>query len=487
MEAVPAPSASVPEMTVESSAPPTTMPTTTPTTMPTTTVADVTTTVPGEFPYWTDVCTERAGDPGASFGFDEPLGRFTTLAAAPTLDLVMPQVMTSAGPYGSIAGSSTIPGGVLVAVYPPDAWPAADEMLASSSLVAVNHDGTVRWRRCFDEFETRAVAVTAGALQPTTAWVIGTAWNEPLELLGIDLVTGTDVPFPLDVSALAQRGDGSRYLVFGTAYGGRPFTAADQLTMFDTLDGSSGLVPVPPAWIGGEGGWVQVLDADPLDDEVVLADDFPIAGETTSVYVDGQWTDAPAVRRDVLPPQITESFGAPFELRLFDGAGDLIWAVPDFHSVGREGFHWAVADSVILAMRCTSWDQDGFCGWVDDQPPQEELVGFDIQTGAELWTSTGYRAVPIVAGDMGIISDVTGELGTLDDGYVLVDLRSGERIDPEADRWPSGSFAEECCGGYVYTHVERSGGAVIATDGEHVRVWYPPGFTMPTVSVDLMG
>ena len=295
------------------------------------------------------------------------------------------------------------------------------------------------------------------------------------------------MPFPLDVSTLVQHGGGSRYLVFGAAYGDRPFTAADRLTMFDALDGSSWLVPVPPAWIGGEGSWVQVLDPNPFDDEVVLADDFPIAGETASVFVDGEWTDAPAVQRNVLPPQVTESFGDPFELRLFDRAGDLIWAVSEFHSVGREGFHWAVADNVVLAMRCTSWDQNGYCGWVDDQPPQEELVGFDIETGEELWTSTGYREIPIVAGDVGIVSDVTGEFGSYDDGYVLVDLRSGERIGPKSGVWPSRSFVEECCGGYVYQHVERSGGVVIATDAEHVRVWYPPGFEMPTVSVDLMG
>ena len=127
------------------------------------------TTVPAGFPYWTAECTEQLDDRAVSYRFDDALGTFTTFGIAPTLDLTMPVVVTSAGPYGSIAGSSTIPGGVLVGVYPPDGWPVADEMLASSSLVAVNHDGTVRWRRCFDEFETRGFAVAPAELDPGTA------------------------------------------------------------------------------------------------------------------------------------------------------------------------------------------------------------------------------------------------------------------------------------------------------------------------------
>src|SRR5690606_30448807 len=133
-------------------------------------------------------------------------------------------------------------------------------------------------------------------------------------------------------------------------------------------------------------------------------DDFPVGGETAAVYVDGEWTEDPAVQRANLPPQVTETFGEPYELSLHVGAGGLLWSAPGFHGISREGFHWAVADDVVLAMRCVSWSADGSCGWVDDEPPEEELVAFDIDTGRELWTLEGSRAIPVLAGDRAIVT-----------------------------------------------------------------------------------
>lgn len=464
----------------------TTTPATTTTAVTTSTVAP-TSTVPGSFPYWSVACTERSGDPTARYEFDEALGTFSTLGPAPSLDLVMPEVVTSAGPYGSIASTSPIPGGVLVGVYPPDGWPSADEMLTSSSLVAVDHDGGLRWRRCFDDLHTGGFVVAPAELEPTIAWVVGAAWTEPLQITGVDLATGADVAFPIDVAELGERGRGERFLVLGVPIGTRPLAADDRLTVVDTLDGAHFDVPVPPSWVGNEGGWVQVVDANPFDDDVVLADGWPSPGEVAAVFVDGAWSDDPADQRAVLPAQVTETFGDPYELRLFDGAGDLVWAVPEFHSVSREGFHWAVADTVVVAMRCPEWDADGSCGWTGDVPPTEELVAFDLGTGEELWTSSDDRSLPVLAGDLGIALLVTGGPGAADDGYVLVDLRTGERVGPPGDPWPSGAFLQECCGGDVYTNVRRAGGVVIATDQGHVRVWYPPELTAPTVSVDLAG
>lgn len=457
----------------------TTSTSTTPTTTATTTTA---TPVPAaEFPYWSTTCTERFGDEGVTYESSEALGTFTTLGAAPTLDIEIPQVVTSAGPYGSIAASVPVPGGVIVGIYPPDGWPSGDVPLVSSSLVAVDDDGSLRWRRCFDDFETRSFLVAPAQADPTTAWVIGSAWNQPLEVRGVDVVTGIDVGFPTRVSNLAQRGGDRRHLVLGRDHGTGQFGDGDLLTLVDTLDGTSREIPVPPSWIGTDGGWVQVLDAASPGD-VRLAADFPTPGDATEVFVDGAWVDDPDVQREVLPPQVTESFGAPFELRLLDGAGELIWSVSDFHSVSREGFHWYVGDSVLVASRCTSADADGYCGWVDDTPPTEELVAFDLGTGRELWGDGALAAVSLGAGDLGLVIDT----GLAPDGVtVLVDLRTGERIGPEGDPWPSGAFSTGCCGEYDYRHAERDGAVVIATDDRHVRVWYPPELTTPTVSVDL--
>jgi hypothetical protein len=410
----------------------------------------------------------------------------------PTLDLQVPIVVTSVGPYGSIAGKSVIPGGVLVGVYPPNGWPTPNESLSSSSLVAVDDDGTVRWRRCFDDVESRTFVVAPAELEPATAWVLGSEWDEPLQILGVDLAAGGDVSFPLDVSALAWRGSGRRFMVLGERHEVTQISDGDLLTIVDVLDGATWEIPYPPTSIGrrADETWFTVHDVNPLDDEFVLVHGHLPPNEVRSAYVDGSWTNDPDALRDVLPLTVTETFGEPFELRLLDGAGDLVWAVPDFHSVGREGFHWAVADDVVVAMRCAAWNAEGYCGWTDDAPPAEELVGFDIETGQELWTLPGYRSLPVIDGNVAIVSDPTGEVGTWVDGYVLIDLLTGARVDNGSeflDAWPSGSFVEECCGGSDYVQVGQIGAIVIATNGAHIRIWYPPELTFQTVSVDLTG
>jgi outer membrane protein assembly factor BamB len=204
------------------------------------------------------------------------------------------------------------------------------------------------------------------------------------------------------------------------------------------------------------------------------------------VYVDGTWSDDSQLRRYLLPLEMTETFGEPFELQLLDGAGDLVWAVSEYHGISREGFRWLVADDVVVAMRCAEWDADGACVWGDDGPPEEEMVGFDIETGAELWTLPGTRSVPVAAGNTAIVTDWDGDT-VASSGYVLVDLVTGERIGPDGDPWPAEAFAQECCGGDVFVNVQRDGGVVVATNMEHVRVWYPPELTTPTVTVELMG
>lgn len=454
----------------------------------TTTTAPV---APEDVPYWSTACTEVAGDAGATSESDPATEQFTTLGAAPSLDLVMPDVVTSAGPYPSIATASRIPGGVLVGVYPTDYWPTVEEILYSSSLVAVNDDGSIRWRRCFDDdFETRRFSVAPAELEPDVAWVFGTAWDEPLRIVGVDLATGADVDFPVPLADLAEFGErgygSSRFVVLGPRSGSGLVFDGDRLVVVDTLDGSTTDVPVPPSWIANEGGWLYLLDADPADGEVVIADRSPLPGESAALFVDGSWTQDPALQRELLPMRVTETFGEPFELRLFDGAGDLVWSVPDFHSVGREGFHWVVADDVVVAMRCPEWGTDGYCGWVGDEPPKEEMVGFDVDTGEALWTKDGSYAVPVLAGNTAIVTEWSDDT-IASSGYVLLDLRTGERIGPDGDPWPEGSFVEECCGGYVYVHTELDGGVVIVTNEEHVRVWYPPELTRPTLTVDLMG
>lgn len=472
--------------TVESAST-TAAPTTTEATTTTTTEPGPTTTVttePREVPYWTVECSEVAGDGGASYAFDPTLREFTTLGAEPMLDLVLPEVVTSAGPWAPIASTRAIPGGVVVGVYPPNGWPTADEFLESSSLVAVGDDGAIRWRRCFDELVTGTFLVAPAELGPATAWVFSQAWNRPLEVVGVDLATGAGVPFPSDVTGLDLRGQGDRFAVLGVAGSEAVIDPGSRLLVVDLLDGSTEEISYPPEAYGTDPyQWFAVYDADPLDDEYVLALGSLYPGDVRSVAVDGSWTADHDVWRSVLPTAVTETFGEPFELRLLDGGGDVIWAAPDFHGISREGFRSAIAEDVVVAVRCAEWDAAGVCTWVDDEPPAEELAAYDLESGAELWTTPGARALVAVAGNTALATARAGEFGLSAAGYVLLDLTTGVAVP--GTTWPSGAFAEGCCGEDEVVHVNRTGGIVIATNGDHVRVWYPPELTTST-TVDLM-
>lgn len=437
------------------------------------------------FPYWSAACTERYGSADGVDGAGLLPEQFSTLGDGPSLDLVVPQVITSAGPYGSVVSVAPVPGGFVVGIFPPDAWPVGDEALTSSILLAIDHDGTIRWRRCFDDLATRRFVVGPPELEPTVVWAMSSGWAAPPSVVGIDLSSGADVPFEGELDGLVEGGgdDAGRFVVFGPRPGST-VTPADELVVLDGVDGSTRVVPVPPGWVAGEAGWVQVLDGS-ASDGPVLADGFPAPGESVEVYVNGEWTDDPAVQREVLPMQLSESFAEPFELRLLDGAGAEVWSAPGFHGVSREGFRSALADDVVLAMRCTDWDAEGSCPPVGDGPPAEEMVAFDLATGDELWTVPGVRAAPVVAGDTAIVTAAAGEFGRSTDGYVAIDVRTGERTGPPGEAWPAGSFVQECCGGDVYVNVRRFGSIVVATDTDHVRVWYPPALTTPTVVVDL--
>ncbi|MFZ9041470.1 MAG: hypothetical protein ACO225_07310 [Ilumatobacteraceae bacterium] len=439
-----------------------------------TTTAPVPTTAP-EVPYWTPGCAESEGN---GLGSGEVVPEFVGLGRQPSLDIAIPGVVTSAGPYGSIASTRAIPGGVLVSVLPPNGWPTPDEILTSSSLVAIDHDGTVRWRRCFVDLEVARVVVAPAPTRPTSAWVFSRAWDQPLEVVRVDLATGADVAFEIDVTDLEVRGVGGRFVVLGVGSDGPTIDAGSEMLLLDVLDGSIETVPYPPEAHGHPGdAYFTIHDADSADSDAVIVLGSLSPGDARAVRSGGVWTTDPDVLRAVLPPAVSETFGEPFELRLLDVAGGLIWAAEEFHGISREGFRWAIGDSVVVAVRCAEWDADGICPWLGDEPPREEVVAFDLASGDELWSTPGARAFPVVAGDLGI--------GTIDDGgYELVDLRTGARV---GGPWPAGSFDQECCGGDDYVHVERDGGLVVATAWDRIRVWYPESATSATVAVDAMG
>lgn len=422
--------------------------------------------------------TTGAPAPTAPVAPTVDLSSFTTLGAAPSLDVVLPP---------GVGGTPTavvrqVPGGVLVGVFPPAFESGDGTELPTSSLTVLDHDGTIRWHRSFGT-DSIGFAVPPAELAPTLLWVTRSSGGGPRRLSAIDLATGSDSPNSKPFADLVARRRTSRFVLLNDEPAGRTVDGSTRLTVVDLLTGSPVEVPYPVQLLGmsPDAGNVDILDPDPLDAEFVLALSPDPYAAPQSVFVGGSWTNDPSAMASVNPARLRRETS---RLEWVDGAGRTVWGLPDFHRSPREGLHETVAGGVVLALRCRAWDESS-CLANADGVVEEELVALDAATGALLWTLPGLREIPVAGASTAIIGIASGEFGSPTGGYVQIDLRSGARVDPDATPWPPGAFEEACCGDSDYVFVTTDGAVVAATNRDRIRIWYPPEASRPTVTVSI--
>ncbi|MAT05414.1 MAG: hypothetical protein CL424_10280 [Acidimicrobiaceae bacterium] len=411
---------------------------------------------------WNPDCVERLGENPERFSVPAAADRFTTLGSEPSLDIGLPVVDTDAGPVTPYLQTAVVPGGVALAMHE---FADGAEVLA---VVIVDDDGSVRWRRCLEGAGWGSALIPAGS----ELWVATD--DDTTSLRAFDLATGSDFSAPFTVGhRVVQDVSGQRLLV-GASWTSPAIESSDRLGVVD-LDGFAATdIPYPDLAIGDAPDVVRYELIETVD-ELLVAGTSMSSSVPDLVWTGEAWSSDPADLRR-LPPTLDHPFGSDEPLQLLDGAGEVIWSVPGFRGISREGFNSAITDSVVLVMECLTWTDDLGCQWVDDTPPEEQLVAFDLQTGERLWARPGGQAFAAIEGDRGIVTSA--------EGWELIDLRTGERVDDQpVTAWPqSDIFANECCGAGDYIWTRLDGGVLFESLGDRLRVWFPPEASTPTVT-----
>lgn len=433
-------------------------------------------------------CGESTGTvPSGGLEDEAGLDDLGPVGPAPLTTVALPNGWFDGQERSTTAEVQRIPGGILLVVRAPD-----DGSFDGSMLMAINHDGTVRWVRCST---ATAVTVAVGS-GPADAALVGLA---PLggdaadgpDWRVLDLATG-DMEVRL-ADVLAGAGiDATPYLtkrlwplasdehevVFGPSDDTTVDVDRDRLLRIDLATMTPSLVPFPAVADGvmmmfhhfrhlGDGALAMLGTAD--GQPPVLA-----------AYVGDRWSDAPddVVQFDGIEAAYSFDAGPTAPLEGRDGHGNVVWRqpalVPGF--IG-EGFRFAPSDDVTVATACLGeLDLQAGCS-------QQGLAGVRTSDGKILWRLPDRTIVAAIGDGYAIVG---GPLTDLPDGaigpswWTMIDTATGR--DVPGQRWDDpAAFRFECCGGQAY--VERLGGIVAVVAAGHVALWYPAAFTRERASL----
>ena len=469
--------AATPTTATSTTVEPTTSPATTATTAaPSTTAAPTTTdteppSTPPGVPF-DPPCTEREPSRPVPAADEAMLDVFGRLGSSPSFEIRLPAASSQVQPDVQVA---RIPGGMLFDF-------ASDSSgIGAGMLTAVDHDGTVRWQRCFPSGVWQ-VSVAAAALQPTTALVrtsLGANGVSPLQVLSLadgtitQAVADLDAPTGWSAADLASSGivaTGTRLVAVSPEAMTAPI---EHLALIDLVDLS--IVGVPPLpttdptagffEFDATGRLMQLGYTSPTSFLVPLA-----------VLVDGRWSTDPATLRSARPITVGYAYSDPTAampyLEAYDGLGEIVWQRPDVPTIMTEGFNHVVVDDVVIEVGCVSNDDIGSCN-------RYVTGGYDLSTGATLWQHDGPTAV--AASGHGLALAYLDDTST----WGLIDIHTGVPVSPAQswdERW---SFGTECCGGDVFQRTEQHGGIVVLVSDGKVRVFHPAAAAVPTVDVDV--
>jgi hypothetical protein len=426
-------------------APQPTVPATAPLTAPPTTVP-----IP-ELPLvpW---CTETTGGPVTPppAGEVSPFGRLDT---EPVLTVTLPYGLGSSDDASTVRGVQPVDGGVVVLVQ-------QTRVSARWQLVAINLDGSIRWRRCGSEQTSFGVQFDGDAVYVREQTADGAAWR------GFDAVSGADAaPLPLD-PALVPISTTDRYVLVVNDTDSGEF---EDLQLADLATGAVTALPQPPF------GLVTEVVHPPQVTE--RGDGSPIVTITAgnavlAVFVDGEWrTDRDTLIREV-PLRVTETFdgdlsGLGTGVLARDPLGATVWFHDTVNGIRAEGWATGVLGDVVLTNECRADDPTLPYGCAE-----QWRVALDLQTGDVLWEQPGFVGVGPSDRHIATIAD--------DAGWSMVDVRTGEVLQADLP-----AFATACCGEDAFIWSDRDGGVVWSVDYQTMRVYYPVGIGPSPATVTL--
>lgn len=447
---------------------------------PTTTApADTTTssTVPGG--GFEPGCSDLAPATAVAPVGDPALDAAGLLGAAPVVQFQLPTIRVGETTDTSRPRVWRIPGGMLVELRPYN-----DGTLPVGALLAIDADGDVRWRRCFErppDLVATAQSATAeelvvgwttwGATGPSgtelEVWSLADGrpsrtWDELLAANGIsgpatehraNLLWGTDLPM----------------LVFGPQ-GSRLVAADDTILVVDLATMTMRELPYPPS---AQGGAVDVVPLELAADGSLVALDPAGWGRVAAVATSTGWsTDSAVIDRAVGERVAYDGGGQQLELRATDWNGKELWRRSDILAPPFEGFHSAVDGDMVIASGCAVVDMS-----LENPCSAWTLWGLDLHTGVTRWKREGTWAVTGLGNGVAMVAGpYTGVTGAAPPEWTMIDLTTGRQVGDRSwtDPW---SFGVGCCD--EPARVYRSGGVVFTVDRTTLEMWYPEAQTTP--------
>jgi hypothetical protein len=210
-----------------------------------------------------------------------------------------------------------------------------------------------------------------------------------------------------------------------------------------------------------------------------------------AVFHAGTWTRESGVLAAAQP--ITVGFAPRFEngtadgLEGVDASGHVVWRRPEYHDPSLEGQPLVIDGAMTIAAVCAAYaapkpGEPTSCSRL-------AVVGLRTTTGEQVWSLGGFRFV-VAFGDGRMLTQDgpffdPSSGTTLTPGWVLMDDRTGRPVDDTQHWTDPDAFRQACCGESEYVWVSRSGGVLFARNNQHLRVWYPPTESDPTVAVAL--
>lgn len=479
----------VPATTSTAPASSTTVAPTTTSTSPATTTTTTSPTAPASGGF-DRPCTEREPDRPTRVVDEATLDRLGPIGVAPAVRLVLPDGYSAydGSRQASTSMTTRIPGGLLVTIV--------SSYFPESMLVAVDHDGHLRWQRCLDERVATVAAATAGerpgeAVVVTSSYVddeFRTSWWSISLDDGMPTSTLTDHLDELGLPDHAVPSGGQLFvagdpLVMGPDGARVVDVDVDRLTVVDVADMAVSAVPFPPEFDGHPAGELQ-LDIGAGGELLRMGLARDLAHRVpNSVWTGGTWSTDPARLRAAWPTTAGYGFQPPADgglpmLEAYDALGEVQWRRDDLRLVMGEGFHAGVFGDRVVAISCRPITGDQMCS-------EFRTGAYSLATGATLWEVDGFRSVTAAGDGLAMMSTRTGDESS--SGWALVDLTTGEPV--RADQvWPEPTaFLTECCGGDEYQRVDQHDGVLAVQTGGAVLVYLPEQVSHPTVDIDPTG
>jgi outer membrane protein assembly factor BamB len=431
---------------------------------------------------------------------DDPrLDTLVALGQAPAWHVTFPAYRAAPGdaPGLTAARGVRIPGGFLIDVTAAD-LNTLSVLYGDSILMAMNDDGSVRWRQCRTDSFTGYIAVARGEGAVPTQAVIAvsqgpaTSNDVQVDYRVIDLADGRDegtvhdraVAAGLDPTYLADQlhASGRHELLFtGRSLNdytvSRSVDASDRIVRVNLDTMQVDVLPVPKRAIGMSigSGWLRLSALGQpavLDGRVQIGD-----GPAIAVYLGRRWFTSASLRADVwaahFPVTVQFDFSSQDPtFQAVDSGGNLVWSRPDLVGVGGDSMAMYSSNGTSLTNTCPAGSDVTGC-------PDYALVAVDSATGTERWRAKGLYNVAFVANGMAMVQAATDtSLGP----WQLLDMRTGARVAADQE-WPDPkAFGNDggCC--FLVERTTADGAFVFHAAVGTLNIWAPNGLSGPTIN-----